>query len=205
MIYRNETIIWASTQFRLHRPVQQTRMPPADTDGRPIRDRKRYRLGVPTRSPSRPDEVDGLLGFLEWQRHGIRYAVTGITEEQARLAPIPSTTLTLGGLLKHVVMVERSWIRTDVERGEEEPRQQEFTLGPDETVQEWLAAFAVEAEHTDVIVRAGMDLARDVPDPGGGPSNNVRWVLLHLIEEIARHAGHADLLREAIDGRTYRR
>lgn len=93
----------------------------------------------------------------------------------------------------------------DVERGEEEPRQQDFTLGPDETVQEWLAAFAVEAAHTDVIVRAGIDLALDVSDPRGGPSNNVRWVLLHLIEEIARHAGHADLLREAIDGRRCRR
>lgn len=160
---------------------------------------------VPTPPPARPDEVDGLLGFLEWQRHGIRHAVDGITDEQARSTPILSTTLSLGGLLKHVVMVERSWIRADVERGDEEPRPQEFTLGPDETVQDWLDAWAVEAQHTEDVVRAGIDLGRDVPDPDGGPSNNVRWVLMHLIEEVARHAGHADLLREAIDGQRYRR
>ncbi|MBO1753667.1 DinB family protein [Allobranchiibius sp. CTAmp26] len=159
----------------------------------------------PSPPPHRPDEIDGLLGFLEWQRHGIRYALDGITDAQARLRPIPSTTLTLGGLLKHVVATERSWIRTDVERGEEEPRTDEFILGDDETVAELLAAWQVEATHTEDVVRSGIALEREVPDYQGGPSNNVRWVLLHLVEEMARHAGHADLLREAIDGQTYRR
>ncbi|NYJ73501.1 DinB family protein [Allobranchiibius huperziae] len=159
----------------------------------------------PSPPPPRPDEVDGLLGFLEWQRHGIRYALDGITDAQARLTPIPSTTLSLGGLLKHVVATERSWIRTDVERGEEQPRTDEFTLGDDETVAQWLAAWEVEAAHTEGVVRSGIDLDQEVPDYQGGASNNVRWVLLHLVEEMARHAGHADLLREAIDGRTYRR
>ncbi|UIJ35009.1 DUF664 domain-containing protein [Allobranchiibius sp. GilTou73] len=111
----------------------------------------------------------------------------------------------LGGLLKHVVATERSWIRTDVERGEEEPRTDEFTLGADETVAQWLAAWELESAHTEEVVRSGIDLDQEVPDYQGGASNNVRWVLLHLVEEMARHAGHADLLREAIDGRTYRR
>lgn len=117
----------------------------------------------PSPPPPRPDEVDGLLGFLEWQRHGIRYALDGITNTQARLTPIPSTTLSLGGLLKHVVATERSWIRTDVERGEEEPRTDEFTLGADETVAQWLAAWEVEAAHTEEVVRSGIDLDQEVP------------------------------------------
>ena len=54
-------------------------------------------------------------------------------------------------------------------------------------------------------MRSGIDLLQEVPNFRGGPSNNIRWVLLHLVEEMARHAGHADLLREAIDGQTYRR
>ena len=160
---------------------------------------------MPSTPPPRPDEIDGLLGFLEWQRHGIRYALRGITDAQARLTPIPSTTLTLGGLLKHVTATERSWIRTDIERGQEEPRTNEFVLGEDETVARWLAAWEVEAAHTEDVMRSGTDLRQEVPDFHGGPANNVRWVLLHLVEEMARHAGHADLLREAIDGQTYRR
>lgn len=160
---------------------------------------------MPMPPPPRPNEINGLLGFLEWQRHGICYALDGITDAQARLTPIPSTTLTLGGLLKHVVAVERSWIRTDVERGEDEPRVDKFTLREDETVDGWLGAWAVEAAHTDDVIRGELDLEQEVPNPQGEPSNNVRWVLLHLIEEVGRHAGHADLLREAIDGRTYRR
>lgn len=160
---------------------------------------------MPTPPPDRPAEIDGLLGFLEWQRHGIRAALDGLTDEQARLTPIPSTSLSLGGLLKHVVLVEQSWIRADIERGEEAPRQDEFTLRADETVAGWLAAWEVEAAHTEVVIRGGIDLLQEVPDIDGGPANNVRWVLLHLIEEIGRHAGHADLIREAIDGRTYRR
>lgn len=147
-------------------------------------------------------EIDGLLGFIARQRDAIRGRLAGITDAQARLQPLTSTPLTLGGLLKHVVAVERSWIRTDVEGGPEDPRERddEFTLREDETVQQYLDRWEVESAHTDAAIRGGIDLEREVPDFHGGPSNNVRWVLAHLVEEFARHAGHVDLIRESIDG-----
>lgn len=162
---------------------------------------------VPQIPPPRPDELGGLLGFLEWQRHGVRAALDGLSDAQARSTPVPSTTLSLGGILKHLVGVERSWIRTDVLGGPEEPseRSDDFTLREDQTVAEYLQRWDDEAAHTEQVLRAGLDLDQPVPDPGGAPDNNVRWVLLHLIEETARHAGHADIIREAIDGRKYRR
>jgi len=154
-------------------------------------------------APRTPDEISGLLGFLEMQRRGMRAALGGLTDDQARLTPIPSTTLSLGGLLKHLVAVELSWIRADILREPEEPRDRddEFTLQPDETVQHWLDAWTAQAEHTEQTIRR-LGLDHRVPGyPEGSPDWNVRWVLLHLIEETARHAGHADLVREAIDGR----
>ncbi len=161
---------------------------------------------MPTRAPLTPDELSGLLGFLDTQRRGIRAALHGLTDEQARLTPIPSTTLSLGGLLKHLVEVEVSWVHADILREPEEPQTPEdraasFTMMPNETVQHWLAAWVSQAEHTEETIRR-VGLEQSVPGyPAGNPDRNVRWVLLHLIEETARHAGHADLLREAIDGK----
>jgi uncharacterized damage-inducible protein DinB len=153
-------------------------------------------------TPPQPDELAGLTGFLADQRIALQAALHGISDEQARLQPFPSSTLSLGGLLKHMVAVEKSWIRTDVERGDEDVRDRadEFTLRPDETVQQWLDAWDVEAAHTDEVLTR-LSLEQPVPAPMDGyPDWNVRWVMLHLIEETARHAGHADLIREAIDG-----
>lgn len=164
-----------------------------------------------TTMPDRPlTEIDGQLGFIARQRAAVRGRLAGVSDEQARRQPLASTTLTLGGILKHLVAVERSWIRTDIERGPEDLRERddEFTLRADETLQQYLDRWEVEAAHTDEVIRGridgaidgGIELDREVPDPHGRPSNNVRWVLAHLIEEFARHAGHADLIREAIDG-----
>ncbi len=149
-----------------------------------------------------PDELAGLVGFLADQRIALRSALYGVSDEQARLTPFPSSTLSLGGLLKHMVAVEKSWIREDIERTDQAPRSREteFTLQPDETVQQWLDAWDVEAAHTDEVLTK---VSLDQPVPvamDGYPDFNVRWVMLHLIEETARHAGHADLVREAIDG-----
>ncbi|MGI8418794.1 MAG: DinB family protein [Nakamurella sp.] len=164
---------------------------------------------MPSPAPLTPDEIPGLLGFLEMQRGGVRNAVRGLTDDQTRLTPIPSTTLSLGGLLKHLVIVEISWLHADILQEPEEPetpaqRAAAFTLLQDESVQQWLGAWGEQAEHTESTIH---ELGLDHPVPGypaGSPDWNVRWVLLHLIEETARHAGHADLLREAIDGKSER-
>ena len=157
------------------------------------------------------DEKDGLLAYLAQQRDGLRYAVQGLTDEQAASHPIATSGLTLAGLVKHSALTERGWIvgytMGDDEGLPERDYATEFTLAPGETTQQWLDHYAEVAAETEAIV-AGLDLDRPVPVPPSPwfPKDveawSVRWVLLHLIEEAGRHAGHADILREAVDGKT---
>ena len=158
-------------------------------------------------------ELDGLLAFLDHQREAVRYACFGLTEEQARAAPAASP-LSLGGLVKHLARGERNWTARIEGRpvpGDDDPGAAmaeymgTFRLTDDETLAGVLAGYETAASHTDRIARANSDLDRKVQLPAApwGPDPDrctVRWILLHLIEETARHAGHADLLREALDG-----
>ena len=159
------------------------------------------------------DERDGLLAYLAQQRDALRFAVHGLTDEQAASKPSVSA-LSLAGLIKHVARVERYWTvevvagrpcpeldTTDYEAG--------FRLEAGETVASLLAAYAAVAAETEAIVNGIADLGQPVPVPKGVPwfpqdvdAWSVRWVLLHLIQETARHAGHADLIRESLDGAT---
>lgn len=159
------------------------------------------------------DERDGLLAYLEQQRNGLRYAVYGLTDEQAAARPTISA-LSLGGLIKHVTFVERNWMHNIVlqrpfAQGGRQGYEAAFALAEGETLAGALADYAAAAAETEEIVRGIPDLGQPVPVPRGVPwfpqdveAWSVRWVLLHLIQETARHAGHADFLREAIDGRT---
>jgi uncharacterized damage-inducible protein DinB len=168
---------------------------------------------MPGQAPVHPDETELLLGYIEQQRDGIRFAAFGLTDEQARLTPTAGT-LSIGGLVKHVAAMERSWMDTVLQR-ETDPAEQQaayetgFTLGPDETLAAALARLDEVAEETETVVRELADLDRPVPVPQGVPwfpddldAWTLRWVLVHLVEEIARHAGHADIVRESIDGAT---
>jgi uncharacterized damage-inducible protein DinB len=161
------------------------------------------------------DERDGLLAFLAQQRHVLRIAAYGLTDEQARLVPSRSS-LSVGGLVKHVASTERGWMDTVLER--ERPGSQaekisayaaDFQLTDDETLADVLAAYDEAARETEEVMAGIADLGRSVPVPRGVPwfppdveAWSVRWVLLHLIQETARHAGHADIVREHIDGAT---
>ncbi|HEX6447497.1 MAG TPA: DinB family protein [Streptosporangiales bacterium] len=160
------------------------------------------------------DERDGLLSFLAHQRYAIRVAAHGLTDEQARLAPSASS-LTIGGLIKHVAATEDGWIDTML--GQAKPFDPSdavdymdmFTLHPDETLAGALARYDEVAKRTESVVAGIGDLGQAVPVPKGVPwfpqdvdEWSVRWVLLHLIQETARHAGHADIVRESIDGGT---
>jgi hypothetical protein len=162
------------------------------------------------------DEHDGLLAFLEQQRLVLRLTAYGLTDEQARLAPTVSE-LTVGGLVKHCTDVERAWMAYVQQRERERATGADgtadygaaFRLGPDETLAEILDDYAAAAAETDEVIRAIPDLGQAVPVPRDAPwfppdveAWSVRWVMLHLIQETARHAGHADLVREAIDGAT---
>ncbi|WP_031032693.1 DinB family protein [Streptomyces albus] len=164
-------------------------------------------MPVVVQAETRGDERGALLAYLEAQRGGIRRALHGLTEEQARSTPAASE-LSLLGLLKHVTLAERGWLNTfrgievsDAERQAE--WEGSFTPGPAETVETVLALSAQVAAGTEAAVHAveSLDTTFVVPpapwDKGGDFS--WRWGLLHLIEEYARHAGHADIIRETID------
>jgi len=156
------------------------------------------------------DEREGLLAYLAQQRAAFRVASYGLTDEQARLAPSVSA-LTIGGLIKHVAATERGWIDTMLSRpgGSEDAYHDSFAFGPDDTLAGALAAYDEVAAETEAAVAGVADLGQPVPVPKGVPwfpddvdAWSVRWVLLHVIEETARHAGHADIVRESIDGAT---
>lgn len=159
------------------------------------------------------DEKDGLLAFLAQQRQVLRIAAYGLTEEQLRATPSASP-LSVGGLLKHCTSVERNWIDMIEQRNLRDPEADasdyadDFHMTPEETLDGLLAAFDEVAAETESITRSS-ELDRPVPVPPGVPwfpkdvdAWSVRWVLLHLISEHARHAGHADIVRESIDGAT---
>jgi hypothetical protein len=158
------------------------------------------------------DERDGLLAFLAQQRDALRFAVHGLSEEQAASTPTASS-LSLAGLIKHVAGVEQRWILgTMLRRPLPEDSQvrdwaDDFRLVEGETLAGVLERYAAVAAETESLVAEIDDLGRPVPVPRGVPwfpadveAWSVRWVLLHLIQETARHAGHADLIREALDG-----
>ena len=159
------------------------------------------------------DERDGLLAYLAQQRDALRFAVHGLTDEQAASRPTVSA-LSLAGLIKHVARTERYWMveivaQRHVPELHEQDYEAGFRLEAGETVADVLALQAAVARETEVIVAEIADLGQPVPVPRDVPwfpkdveAWSVRWVLLHLIEETARHAGHADIIRESLDGRT---
>lgn len=157
------------------------------------------------------DERGALLSFLEEQRGGIRRALLGLTEEQAASRPTAGE-LSLSGLLKHAAEVEQGWIARA--RGEQPAVRRDqsnwhecFRLMGDETVESQLAYWAKVADETEAIIRSvpSLDDTFALPnDPWFPPEGRVsmRWLMLHLIRETARHAGHADIIRESLDGKT---
>jgi len=167
---------------------------------------------MPGLAPPLITERDLLLAYVTQQRQGVRNAAHGLTDEQAGQTPLAGS-LSIGGLIKHLADVERSWTDTILQRDSSpgDDRQSSyadnFRLGPDETLDDVLTRYEEAARATDAVITLVADLDQAVPVPKGVPwfpadveAWSVRWVLLHLIEETARHAGHADIIREAIDG-----
>lgn len=164
--------------------------------------------------PQTADEASTLLGFLDFLRATIDWKTQGLDDDQLRrrLDAHPSP-MTLGGLLKHLAYVEDHWFSE--------------VVGGDPTVQPWagvdwaadedwdwnsaaqdsatelrgLWQGSVDRSRAVLVDRLG-DLGRTFPAWGGQAEVSLRWVLTHMVEEYARHAGHADLLRELVDGQT---
>jgi hypothetical protein len=148
------------------------------------------------------DERDGLLTFLTQQRDALRASILWLTDEQARATPSASG-LSLGGLIKHVARTEQRWVVAGI-AGQPLPGlwpienwPADFQMDQDETLAGLLGYYAEVAGQTGQIIAEVADLGQpSAVDPG----KSVRWVLLHVLKETARHAGHADIIRETLDG-----
>ncbi|MFD6420868.1 DinB family protein [Streptomyces sp. NPDC060198] len=162
-------------------------------------------------SETHGDERGTLLAFVEAQRGAIRRTLLGLTEEQAASRPSVSE-LSLSGLVKHVAETELNWLRMAQRQPNEKARTQEtwgdsFRLVGDETVPQVLAFWDGVAAETQKFIRSVPDLDDTFPLPPAPwfPKDeevSMRWLLVHLVEEVARHAGHADIIRESLDGKT---
>jgi uncharacterized damage-inducible protein DinB len=137
-----------------------------------------------------------LEGYLGWQRVTLLNICAGLDAEQLALRPLPSSNLSLLGLIRHMAKVERIWLRERV-AGQDLPAMYDAALGKDADVDRLLQ----EWPQGDAAVRdIGFDTTIDVR----GDVLSLRMIYVHLCNEYARHNGHADLLREAIDGVTGR-
>jgi uncharacterized damage-inducible protein DinB len=160
-------------------------------------------------TPANWDERSTLLAMLQHTRDTAANKCQGLAPGDHAIAPLATSPLmTIGGVVNHMRWVEHSWIENrfvggpDLGPWTDESPDQEFLDGATLTLDGVLRGYADQARATDTLVE-GIDLdARSVTPFSGGDHPTLRWVLLHLIEENARHNGHLDLLRELIDGTT---
>jgi len=152
----------------------------------------------PPRSAAGEREV--LLALLQYQRESFVRKVEGTTETDARRVLVGSGT-TLLWLTKHLAVAENLWFRR---RFAGEDVELDPDVGPDDTLAEAIDTYRMVWPAVDAIV-ASRELEAEIADPDGGPIPvSLRWIVCHMLEEVARHAGHADILRELIDGDTGR-
>jgi uncharacterized damage-inducible protein DinB len=158
----------------------------------------------------RADERIMLTEFLDWYRLTMAVKVDGLTDEQAR-AKLVGTDTNLLGLIRHLTDVERNWFRRRFRNEDIAPRYYsdadrdgDFRVGPADTIAAALAAYEEECEISRTITAdtASLDDLSAIPIKGYDAPVSMRWILVHMIEETARHAGHADIIRELIDGVT---
>ena len=167
--------------------------------------------------PLESGEVATLLGFLDYQRATLAWKCRGLSDDQLKVA-LPPTSMTLGGMLKHRAYVEDYWV-TEVIAGRPKPEPwvgADWQADPDwewhsagrDAGDELRALWAERAQRSRDVVAAALAqgeaeaLAQGHPAWDGQGRASLRWVLVHMIEEYARHNGHADLIRESIDGET---
>ncbi|GAB3660413.1 DinB family protein [Actinocorallia lasiicapitis] len=153
-------------------------------------------------------EKNDLLATLRKHRGFLLHTVDGLTDEQARATPTASA-LSLGGLIKHVAGVEQRWARfavggADAMNADPVDWEGQFLLDPDESLAGQIARYEAVAAETDALV-GELDLDGDHALPQApwfepGARWTFRRVLLHILAETSQHAGHADIIRETIDG-----
>ncbi|HEY1839889.1 MAG TPA: DinB family protein [Mycobacterium sp.] len=165
------------------------------------------------------DERSALREYLAYHQSAFFAVAYGLTDEQARSCPTVSA-LSIGGLVKHATGMQRTWMARVAAAPQAPPRDprpfdqiakdfaDQHTMRSDETLDGLLSAFeAQNATSLRLVETADLDAAVPVPQdipwfPKGIKDWSVRWVILHVINELTRHSGHADIIRESIDGAT---
>jgi Protein of unknown function (DUF664) len=160
--------------------------------------------------PYEGDERATLTGFLDYQRATLEWKCAGLTPEQLARRATPPSTLSLLGLVRHMAEVERGWfdrVATGKRRGylyctaEDQDADFNGATADPAVVEDGFATWRQAIEEARAVI-ARTDLGATFLHDREQIDISLRWVLCHMIEEYARHNGHADLLREAIDGST---
>lgn len=161
--------------------------------------------------PLAADETATLVAFLEYQRATMAWKCRGVDRAGLR-ARVGVSSISLGGLLKHLARIEDYWLSRRLHGRDPQPMwatmewAAEWTSAgndsPEELVALWEGAVERSRAHVaEALAGGGLEwLAREAWPDGSSPS--LRWILVHMIEEYARHNGHADLIRESVDGST---
>ena len=144
------------------------------------------------------DERELFLRWLAYLRGAVLRNIDGLSDEQARWTP-EGSLISLLGIVNHLTHVEWRWIEGGLRDQAVSRSEDEFRPGPELTVSTAVAAYRDRATATETAVRSMPSLTEPCR---WGDATDVRWVLLHLINETARHAGHADATRELLDGTT---
>ena len=166
--------------------------------------------------PLHGDEVTILRSFLTFHRDTLRWKCSGLTPAQLA-RPLPPSEMTLGGMMKHLAVVESSWFE-DVFAGRglmppydtvdwDADRDWEWHSARDDSPEELRTLFDEAVRRADAVVdealtHAGLEQESARKSRHQDSTFTLRWILVHLIEEYSRHNGHADLIRESIDGQT---
>lgn len=160
--------------------------------------------------PLTGDEKTMLSAFLDRYRETMIWKLNGLTTEQAARRIVPSPTSLLG-IVKHLAFVERAWFRlrfagekvTFPWPEEEDDQDPDWRIDPGDTIENVSALYQDEvARAREIVARASLDDLAKYYGPPEHPQHprSLRWIMIHMIEETARHAGHADILRELTDG-----
>jgi hypothetical protein len=159
--------------------------------------------------PARADERTTLLAFLQWQRATFELKAGGLDPADLARRALDFSSMSLLGLVRHMADVELGWFRRVMSGEPDTPRHYSSPDDPDgdfdgavadpAVVADAWATWRAEVAFTDRFVAGAADLDVTGDDPWRG-ATSLRWVLVHMIEEYARHNGHADLLRQRIDG-----
>jgi uncharacterized damage-inducible protein DinB len=168
---------------------------------------------APTVERTEPDQIAeerrALEQWLDYHRETLLWKCAGLTADQLKLRPVPPSQLSMLGLVRHMTEVEIWWFRMHAGGEDVQLRYDPLATGADfDDLADADAAANLEAYREEIEAAraavAGKSLDLVVPSRGDHPerTRDIRWIYIHMIEEYARHNGHADLIREAIDGAT---